>query len=206
MNPRPRDADFAAQIRSRPGLQHWPPGDESRKIQRVDILHGVGDKADKNEGTHGDVSPNPQSHDTPPHKITCVNQSVQQRVASPREESGAKSVHDEATADTRTDIHLAEATEYATAIDKLYTSTTRNADVIFFIHGVGGSANVWKSQIDYFGAAGYEVIAPDLIGHGLSGAPRETDAYSFREILLDMFMIFDLYCKRRNVVIAHSYG
>ena len=203
MNPRPRDADFAAEIRFSPGLQHWPPGDENRKIQKVDILHGVGDKADKNEETHGDVS-----HKTSPHKIIHVNQSVQQQVASPQEKSGAKSMHDQAAlmADTQTDIHLAEETEYAAVIDKLYTSTTRNADVIFFIHGVGGSANVWKSQIDYFGAAGYEVVAPDLIGHGLSGAPRETDAYSFREILLDMFMIFDLYCKRRNVVIAHSYG
>jgi len=88
----------------------------------------------------------------------------------------------------------------------LYTGGAQNSDVIFFIHGVGGSSAVWKSQIDYFGAAGYEVVAPDLIGHGFSCAPREKKAYTFREILQDIYVIFDTYCRQSNVVVGHSYG
>ena len=35
---------------------------------------------------------------------------------------------------------------------------------LFFIHGVGGSANIWSNQLSYFANLGHEVIAPDLLG------------------------------------------
>ncbi|XP_069136671.1 uncharacterized protein [Argopecten irradians] len=78
--------------------------------------------------------------------------------------------------------------------------------VLFFIHGVGGSSDVWKSQIDYFAGLGYEIVCPDMIGHGLSCAPDKREAYHFDEILADINEIFDKYCKRKNIVIGHSYG
>ena len=78
--------------------------------------------------------------------------------------------------------------------------------VVFFIHGVGGCADIWKSQMDYFGRKGYEIIAPDLIGHGFSCAPDDPSAYCFEEIAKDTLAIFDTYGKKRNVVVGHSYG
>lgn len=78
--------------------------------------------------------------------------------------------------------------------------------VMFFIHGVGGSSDIWRSQIDYFSALGYEIVCPDLIGHGLSFAPDHRQAYHFDEILADLDEVFDKYCKRKNVIIGHSYG
>ncbi|XP_008940323.1 PREDICTED: abhydrolase domain-containing protein 8, partial [Merops nubicus] len=36
--------------------------------------------------------------------------------------------------------------------------------VLFFIHGVGGSLDIWKEQLDFFTKLGYEVVAPDLGG------------------------------------------
>ncbi|RUS76791.1 hypothetical protein EGW08_015437 [Elysia chlorotica] len=78
--------------------------------------------------------------------------------------------------------------------------------VIFFIHGVGGSSDIWRGQTEYFAQLGYEVIAPDLIGHGISCTPQSKEAYHFREIAADMEEIFDTYCKRRNVLVGHSYG
>ncbi|ESO87579.1 hypothetical protein LOTGIDRAFT_75209, partial [Lottia gigantea] len=81
-----------------------------------------------------------------------------------------------------------------------------NNSVLFFIHGVGGSSDIWKSQIDYFRKLGYEIVAPDLIGHGLSCAPKDLKSYHFDQIAADIEEIFDKYCKRNNVVIGHSYG
>ena len=78
--------------------------------------------------------------------------------------------------------------------------------VIFFIHGVGGSSAVWQAQADHFVREGYELVLPDLIGHGFSSAPQEPDAYNFCEIACDLLVIFDLYCKRKNMVVGHSYG
>ena len=82
-----------------------------------------------------------------------------------------------------------------------------NSDaVIFFIHGVGGSCEVWNSQLDYFATQGYEIVSADLIGHGFSAAPTDRSAYLFDEISRDCLAIFDKYRRSQNVVIGHSYG
>lgn len=77
---------------------------------------------------------------------------------------------------------------------------------LFFIHGVGGSMDIWESQLDYFSQLGYEVIAPDLAGHGASSAPQITAAYTFYALADDVRIIFMRYAKRRNILIGHSYG
>ncbi|XP_029001394.1 protein ABHD8 isoform X2 [Betta splendens] len=82
-----------------------------------------------------------------------------------------------------------------------------HADVaLFFIHGVGGSLDIWGSQLDFFSRLGYEVIAPDLAGHGASSAPQISAAYTFYALAEDMRLVFKRYARRRNILIGHSYG
>ncbi|XP_044276927.1 protein ABHD8 [Varanus komodoensis] len=78
--------------------------------------------------------------------------------------------------------------------------------VLFFIHGVGGALDIWKEQLDFFSRLGYEVVAPDLAGHGASSAPRIAAAYTFYALAEDMRTVFKRYAKKRNVLIGHSYG
>lgn len=77
---------------------------------------------------------------------------------------------------------------------------------IFFIHGFGGSADLWYEQVQHFSQAGYEVLAPDLLGHGQSSAPRNSEGYTFSELCKDLLNLFDRYHKKRNVLVGHSYG
>ncbi|XP_035803863.2 protein ABHD8 isoform X2 [Amphiprion ocellaris] len=77
---------------------------------------------------------------------------------------------------------------------------------LFFIHGVGGSLDIWGSQLDFFSRLGYEVIAPDLAGHGASTAPQIAAAYTFYALAEDMRLIFKRYARKRNILIGHSYG
>ena len=79
---------------------------------------------------------------------------------------------------------------------------------IFYIHGVGGSANIWANQLEYFAQLGHEVIAPDLLGHGFSSAPDKPKSYTFPKILRDVLTIFDHFVPRTRevVVVGHSYG
>eukprot|EP00111_Clytia_hemisphaerica_P023759 TCONS_00070019-protein len=78
--------------------------------------------------------------------------------------------------------------------------------MLFFIHEVGGTIQMWEPQIHYFLTLGYEIIALDLLGHGQSGKPRVYNAYQFTELASDVMFIFDRFSKRRNVLIGHSYG
>lgn len=77
---------------------------------------------------------------------------------------------------------------------------------IFFLHGVGGSSSVWKHQYEYFAHIGFDVIIPEVLGHGLSAAPRRASDYHFNHIALDLLAVFDRFHKGKNVVIGHSYG
>lgn len=77
---------------------------------------------------------------------------------------------------------------------------------LFFVHGVGGSLDIWGSQLDFFSRLGYEVIAPDLAGHGASSAPQIAAAYTFYALAEDLRAIFKRYARKRNILIGHSYG
>ncbi|XP_068030037.1 protein ABHD8 [Anomalospiza imberbis] len=78
--------------------------------------------------------------------------------------------------------------------------------VLFFIHGVGGSLDIWKEQLEFFSKLGYEVVAPDLAGHGGSSAPHVAAAYTFYALAEDMRVVFKRYAKKRNILVGHSYG
>uniref|UniRef100_UPI003AAC983F protein ABHD8-like n=1 Tax=Centroberyx gerrardi TaxID=166262 RepID=UPI003AAC983F len=90
---------------------------------------------------------------------------------------------------------------------KISSCKGTHSDVaLFFIHGVGGSLDIWGSQMDFFSRLGYEVIAPDLAGHGASSAPQIAAAYTFYALAEDMRLIFKRYARKRNILIGHSYG
>lgn len=78
--------------------------------------------------------------------------------------------------------------------------------VIFFIHGVGGSADVWREQTSYFAAHGYQLVVPEWIGHGFCPSSKNETDYYFNEIVKDLTLLFDLNCNRTNIVVGHSYG
>ncbi|CAG0896672.1 unnamed protein product [Darwinula stevensoni] len=81
--------------------------------------------------------------------------------------------------------------------------------ILMFIHGVGGSAETWNSQIKYFTDLGYSVVAPDLLGHGFSSAPDKIAMYKFKHLLEDMVAVFQHFfqnTKHRVVLVGHSYG
>ncbi|KAL2089773.1 hypothetical protein ACEWY4_014461 [Coilia grayii] len=83
---------------------------------------------------------------------------------------------------------------------------THSDVVLFFIHGVGGSLDIWGHQLDFFSQLGYEVVAPDLAGHGASSVPQVSAAYTFYALAEDVRAIFKRYARKRNILVGHSYG
>ncbi|CAL4062291.1 unnamed protein product [Meganyctiphanes norvegica] len=80
--------------------------------------------------------------------------------------------------------------------------------LLLFLHGLGGSSDQWRQQLWYFVSCGYEVVAPDLLGHGLSSAPDESELYVFNQMLEFITLVFDFFVPqgRKCVVIGHGYG
>ena len=122
------------------------------------------------------------------------------RPVSAKNIRGAKSL---ASSEVGNDL-IAELSDFDSPV-KHRASSFKDV-TLFFIHGVGGSADVWNSQLDFIASFGIEAIAPDLLGHGLSSCPNRAKDYFFNEILADVEAVFDKYCKRQNIIIAHSYG
>jgi hypothetical protein len=59
---------------------------------------------------------------------------------------------------------------------------------------VGGSADSWQNQLLFFSELGYEVVAPDLLGHGFSSTPDRANAYTFSKLFHDTLTVFDHFC------------
>ncbi|BHF65796.1 Protein abhd8 [Sparganum proliferum] len=55
------------------------------------------------------------------------------------------------------------------AVYKNYNNETPTGKgILFFIHGVGGSGNIWHKQVEHFVLKGYQTVVMDLAGHGNS--------------------------------------
>jgi len=104
---------------------------------------------------------------------------------------------------SRKDLNLGAESHYNGAND------TSSGVTVFLIHGVAGSVEVWRAQIDSLLAENsvQKIVAVDLIGHGRSSAPHDRQAYRFEEIALDVTALFTQFrSDNNNVIIGHSYG
>lgn len=80
----------------------------------------------------------------------------------------------------------------------LYYQTIDNnpsAEWIVYVHGAGGSANVWFRQIKFF-AEDYNLLLIDLRGHGQSiisaqEDQRKLEEYTFEELANDIIEVLD---------------
>ncbi len=78
-----------------------------------------------------------------------------------------------------------------------------NAEMILLIHGLAGSSKTWDDVIPAL-AERYDVIAPDLLGHGESAKP--TGDYSlgaFASGLRDLLAVLDV---PGVTIVGHSFG
>lgn len=81
--------------------------------------------------------------------------------------------------------------------------------IIVFLHGFGSSADIFEHQLQYFSSLGYPCIAPDMLGHGMSSAPRRSRDYHFGKLLKDLDAVLHHYAFKpgeKCVLVAHNYG
>lgn len=80
---------------------------------------------------------------------------------------------------------------------------TPGNQVILLIHGLAGSSKTWDQVIEDL-AVDYDVIAPDLLGHGESAKPRgDYSLGAFASGLRDFLSVLDVASVS---VVGHSFG
>lgn len=80
-----------------------------------------------------------------------------------------------------------------------------DAPAVVLIHGFASSNLVWSKVLLELGAAGFRVIAPDLLGYGYSAKPRELDYTIGSQARMIVGLLGQLGIERAFVV-GSSYG
>src|ERR1700712_2639839 len=76
-------------------------------------------------------------------------------------------------------------------------------EVLLLVHGMGGSSSSWQELVPKL-AKKYRVIAPDLLGHGLSDKPRgDYSVGAFAVLLRDLL---DTLGVPKATIVGHSLG
>ncbi|KAF4435120.1 restless-like transposase [Fusarium austroafricanum] len=78
---------------------------------------------------------------------------------------------------------------------------------IFLLHGFPGLAFGWRYQIPCLQSRGYQIIAPDMLGFGLSSAPCQPSLYALRSIAEDIRDLANLVAKDKKIILGgHEEG
>ena len=80
-----------------------------------------------------------------------------------------------------------------------------NAPVMLLIHGFASSNLVWSKVLLELAAAGFRVIAPDLLGYGYSDKPKELDYTITRQAQMISGLMQQLGIESA-IVVGSSYG
>ncbi|KNB16769.1 hypothetical protein FOXG_14841 [Fusarium oxysporum f. sp. lycopersici 4287] len=78
---------------------------------------------------------------------------------------------------------------------------------IILLHGFPDLAFGWRYQIPCLQSHGYQIIAPDMLGFGLTSAPSQPSSYALRSIAEDIRDLANLVVKDKKIILGgHDWG
>ncbi|KAH7187256.1 Alpha/Beta hydrolase protein [Fusarium oxysporum] len=91
--------------------------------------------------------------------------------------------------------------------DSRPTRITEPLATIILLHGFPDLAFGWRYQIPCLQSHGYQIIAPDMLGFGLTSAPSQPSSYAFRSIAEDIRDLANLVAKDKKIILGgHDWG
>lgn len=78
--------------------------------------------------------------------------------------------------------------------------------ILAFFHGFPSIASSWRHQIKFFVDLGYGIIAPDLLGFGMSAKPSAVEEYRSRLTVEDMIAILNHEKIEKYHGVGHDAG
>ncbi len=89
--------------------------------------------------------------------------------------------------------------------DRLHCRETGRGEPVVLVHGFGGSSFSWRHTLGPLAGAGYRVLAPDLLGFGLSDRPPHGDYRPSAQAALLAALLEKLGATPAHLV-GHSLG
>ena len=80
-----------------------------------------------------------------------------------------------------------------------------DGEPLLLLHGFSGDSTTWDSFGDEMGS-GFQLIAPDILGHGKSAAPADAVRYRMAEAAADMIALLDHLGSERAHLLGYSMG
>jgi len=77
---------------------------------------------------------------------------------------------------------------------------------ILFSHGFPTPAFVWRSQVAFFEALGFGIVAPDLLGYGSTDKPSDPTSYVGSGMAQDVVDVLDAEKVEKVVAVGHDWG
>ena len=87
-----------------------------------------------------------------------------------------------------------------------YTERGSGGRRLMLLHGFTGARTDFADHLEPLAAAGWHVVAPDLRGHGETGGPRDTTAYTVAAFVDDVVAFADRLGWDHFVLLGHSMG
>ena len=84
-------------------------------------------------------------------------------------------------------------------------AATAAKPTFLLLHGYPSSCYDWRHQISSLSAAGFGVIAPDLLGYGDTDKPQDVACYRLKSMSLHMAEILDLEGVSRCIAVGHDW-
>ncbi len=78
--------------------------------------------------------------------------------------------------------------------------------VVLLLHGMPDTSGVWRYQVPALVAAGYRVIAPDLLGYGLTDKPADPARYAGDKLIADVVALLDELGIAKMDIVGHDWG
>ena len=77
---------------------------------------------------------------------------------------------------------------------------------VLFCHGFPGLAFTWRHQVRALAAAGFRVIAPDMLGYGGTDRPVDVARYTWTSVADEVVALLDVIGVEDAVVVGHDFG
>eukprot|EP00775_Hariotina_reticulata_P009420 gene9420-9585_t len=91
-------------------------------------------------------------------------------------------------------------------LDSMSHANQGGKEAVLLLHGFPDTGIMWQSQVQALKAAGYCVIAPDMLGFGKSDKPEDTKCYRLRNIARQLCCVLDELQVSQVSVVGHDFG